>query len=286
MNARAAQTVTALRIRRMIGQARPRRRLPRQVVPRAIERAYAALLRDVVGDVRTILQPLIDALPSLLSEAETAKRFDDAAATRRFNALMERARHQLRAQMSPVRLEQVTERFGRRIADFQRIQFGRQVKAGLGIDLLGSDRKIRALVDGFVRENVALITNIPERLAGQVEQTISRGMTRGLGVRELGKSLEKHFEGEEDRAARIARDQVLTLYGQVNSSRQQELGLTHFVWRTVGDDAVRDEHRERDGETYSWSDPPDGEIPGEPINCRCYAEPVMSDIFDAAKEER
>lgn len=47
-----------------------------------------------------------------------------------------------------------------------------------------------------------------------------------------------------------------------------------YIWRTVGDRKVRDEHAARDGQRFYWSAPPDGEHPSEDYNCRCWAEPL------------
>jgi hypothetical protein len=45
-----------------------------------------------------------------------------------------------------------------------------------------------------------------------------------------------------------------------------------YIWRTVGDGKVRSSHAEREGEVFSWDNPPDGGHPGEAPNCRCWAE--------------
>jgi SPP1 gp7 family putative phage head morphogenesis protein len=53
-----------------------------------------------------------------------------------------------------------------------------------------------------------------------------------------------------------------------------------YIWRTQQDDKVRDLHRELEGKTFNMDDPPVSGTsgfkgnPGEPANCRCYAEPV------------
>ena len=47
-----------------------------------------------------------------------------------------------------------------------------------------------------------------------------------------------------------------------------------YIWRTQGDGKVRPSHAERDGQTFSWDDPPEGGHPGEAQNCRCTAEDV------------
>lgn len=46
----------------------------------------------------------------------------------------------------------------------------------------------------------------------------------------------------------------------------------YYIWRTEGDDLVREEHAQRDGEIFAWDEPPSGGHPGEDYNCRCTAE--------------
>ena len=47
----------------------------------------------------------------------------------------------------------------------------------------------------------------------------------------------------------------------------------YYIWRTEGDDKVRDSHAERDGKIFNWYVPTEGGHPGEDHNCRCWAEP-------------
>jgi uncharacterized protein with gpF-like domain len=56
------------------------------------------------------------------------------------------------------------------------------------------------------------------------------------------------------------------------------------VWRTVGDERVRPSTRIATAKRTRYDDPPDGELPGEPIQCRCSAEPVFDDILDPDPE--
>ena len=81
------------------------------------------------------------------------------------------------------------------------------------------------------------------------------------------------------KAKGIARDQIATLQGQVTQARQTRLGVKRYRWRTVGDARVRTTHRQREGEIFSWDRPPPDGHPGAPINCRCWAEPVMDDVL-------
>ncbi len=52
---------------------------------------------------------------------------------------------------------------------------------------------------------------------------------------------------------------------------------THYTWRTVGDDKVRDAHAALAGQVFSWSSPPPSGHPGTDHNCRCWAEPYFGD---------
>ena len=43
----------------------------------------------------------------------------------------------------------------------------------------------------------------------------------------------------------------------------------YYIWRTKGDNKVRDRHKEREGKVFNWHMPPTGGHPGEDYNCRC-----------------
>ena len=56
----------------------------------------------------------------------------------------------------------------------------------------------------------------------------------------------------------------------------------HQMWRTVGDNRVRETHRELNGQSFRWDEPPECDpghhaLPGGIWNCRCWAEPVIPD---------
>ncbi|CCQ74449.1 phage head morphogenesis protein [Magnetospira sp. QH-2] len=57
-----------------------------------------------------------------------------------------------------------------------------------------------------------------------------------------------------------------------------------YIWRTVGDNKVRSSHADREGQTFSWDDPPEGGHPGEAPNCRCWAEEVEKKDCDKIAE--
>ena len=86
---------------------------------------------------------------------------------------------------------------------------------------------------------------------------------------------EVRYRVSKSKAKLIARDQTGKLYGEINQARQDEAGITSYIWRTSMDERVRDEHAEREGQEFEWCAPPDDGHPGIPIQCRCEAEPVL-----------
>lgn len=55
---------------------------------------------------------------------------------------------------------------------------------------------------------------------------------------------------------------------------------THYIWRTRGDSKVRSSHAKRDGQIFSWDDPPEGGHPGENYGCRCTAVPYLPEASE------
>lgn len=306
MNLRAAQTVAAIKIRRaMVGRSRKRRKLPAQIPPRPIEREYAAAIGRLVDRAVTELEPLYRELPQLLARAQADREHvdavdgkergappwecsrvagaigngstprppstmrRDAGEGKRIRDLVDAARGNLRASLSTDKLEALAGEFAQRTTTYQRIQLSRQLHAAVGVDVLVTDRKLAAVTEGFVAENVALIKTVPDVLFDKIEQATTRAVTEGTLHTDLAKELAEQVGVAKNRAALIARDQVGKIYGQANAARQAELGIDRFVWRTVNDARVRDEHKDLEGKIFSYADGghPEEGLPGEPINC-------------------
>lgn len=64
---------------------------------------------------------------------------------------------------------------------------------------------------------------------------------------------------------------------EINERRQRELGVTHYIWRTLDDPKVRTAHAERDDRLFSWDNRFSDGHPGHGYNCRCFAEPAILD---------
>jgi SPP1 gp7 family putative phage head morphogenesis protein len=84
-------------------------------------------------------------------------------------------------------------------------------------------------------------------------------------------------ESAEVRGALAARDLVGTLVATVTEVRARRMGSDRYVWRSTGDDRVRELHRELNGTVRRWSEPHETEgSPGMAFGCRCVAEALPS----------
>ncbi len=64
-----------------------------------------------------------------------------------------------------------------------------------------------------------------------------------------------------------------TVYA-IDRELKKQNPVERYIWRTVGDERVRDGHAGREGQVFLWNNPPEGGHPGEDYNCRCWAELV------------
>lgn len=132
-------------------------------------------------------------------------------------------------------------------------------------------------------ENVSLIKSISdqyhERVTGAVMRSIQQG---GEGRKTIMEELSK-FDGMTKRRARtIAKDQTSKAMAATNKFRNQALGIRKFRWLHSGGGVdKRESHVKASGNIYEYDNPPklgdNGErvLPGEAVNCRCVAVPVL-----------
>jgi SPP1 gp7 family putative phage head morphogenesis protein len=131
----------------------------------------------------------------------------------------------------------------------------------------------------FVTANAELITSIDRRYLADVRGLVERADMEGWGVAELRSQLAARYGVSLSRAQLIAEDQTGKVHGQVNQIRQTQLGIQRYIWRANRDRLTRPLHAHRNGKEFPWWPPPNEEHgdghPGHPINCRCFADPVL-----------
>jgi SPP1 gp7 family putative phage head morphogenesis protein len=180
----------------------------------------------------------------------------------------------------------VARQTGERIDRFSATQLAGSIKqmTGVEVDLaLKGDAALKEMVAGFARDNARLISDLPDLMADRLGKMVAEAVESGRTQWELADALDDAFDLAEGRASFLARDQTGKLFGQVDRYRQERLGVTQYFWRTMLDPRVRDSHARLEGRLCAWSEPPVNErgehiIPGSDYNCRCWAEPDLSNV--------
>lgn len=282
-NTRAERTARQVAIaREIVGRRRRRRaRLPRQVPPNAIARDYTREVVELVDRALSALDPLRAELPDLLSSARRERERLDAGEGRRLQELIAQVEAVATAAVAPSATRALARQFALRTSTYQRLQLQKQVRAALGADIFAADPNLEPIFDTFAAENAALIRDVPQKVVNEVALLSTRAVASGTLHKDLADQIQERVAIGQRRARLIARDQVGKLYGQLNVQRQRAMGVEHFIWRTSADRRVRPEHVTLEGRRFPTNEGAPGEgLPGEPVLCRCYAEPDFSAILE------
>lgn len=280
--------------------ARTRRPLRRQLQPDAVRLFYFSALRALMAKAHAMvtaeLLPLVHELRP--DDRQDATHGDgwlrlvdplhiDASDEERIRSTVQRLAKQFSRSLTPNKLKPLAEQVAKRTADFQKAQLQGQLQQVLSVAPFIRDEGLAIASAKFTTENVSLIKTVPERYFAQLEQVVVDGVAAGSRAGTIANEIEERYGVAESNALRIANDQVGKFYGELNQTRQEELGITGYVWNSAHDNRVRDEHRQLDGSAQAWDSPPEGGgtdaaepgHPGSGINCRCFASPDVSDLL-------
>ena len=151
----------------------------------------------------------------------------------------------------------------------------------LGVDIAPTAGEQSALAE-WAQGGIDYITKIETTLLDGLDRIVSNAVRGGVRSSELAKQLTRRFGIEKRHAKLIARDQTNKLNGRVTKATQQSAGIEKYKWRSSRDERTRDRHRELDGTIQRWDSPPlyagpydEPAHPGEAIQCRCVAIPVI-----------
>lgn len=286
-----SHVVEHIRARRAVlsatkGRVRTQKRLPHQRQPDNIRLEYFQALRALLKDAQALLRAaLIPQLPDLLASAARERGdadglHEDTAAARRVQTLIEGVSRQWLQKHSSAELSNLAGRYASATSEHNKRELGRQLKAAVGVDVLTAEPHLAPRLSQFAVGNVSLIKTMVAGHFQQVETMSMQALRTGTRAEDLSDDIEARYGVSESRAKLIARDQIGKLNGELNQVRQEALGVSSFIWRTMHDNRVRLEHEMLDGKSFTWDDPPAEEgIPGEAINCRCFAEPDLTELI-------
>lgn len=113
------------------------------------------------------------------------------------------------------------------------------------------------------------------RFADEVQSALLEGLERGQSPQQMAARLRERVSVSKSRALLISRNELGSAMASGSRAAQEDAGVKEFIWRCASDSRVRPEHQARNGKKYRWDNPPNGEIPGSAINCRCVALAVL-----------
>lgn len=260
-------------------------KVPKMIFPRSLEREYARRIFSLVTlMVEQTKKRLLPQLPFLIREFNSNRPKIDGADVRldddfvsRLKKLIQETQLASDEVFAEQRLTSIASGMGGVVSEFNRKEISRVIAKAVGTDPFINEPWLNDQMQLFVADNVGLIKSVETRYFNDIQNVVMQGARAGIRHEEIAQQIEDKTGVAESRAKLIARDQVNKFNGQLNSLRQKSLGLSKYIWRTSQDERVRDSHASREGETFSWSDPPSDGHPGEAIQCRCWAEPVLNE---------
>ena len=143
------------------------------------------------------------------------------------------------------------------------------------------------IVQELRNRQVSLIKSLPLEAAQRVQNLAFEAATvTGKRWEEVTKQIMNSEQVTESRARCIARTEVTRSQAIIQEARARWIGSDTYIWHTLRDRKVREDHKELEGQVFNWDDPPVVSKrqnirahPGCWVNCRCYAEPIMPARF-------
>lgn len=266
-------------------QVRKGRKMPKPPRPPNIKPLQIAYFKELRGLVQTLKQLtkeiLISQIPGILERAGSLRPSKDSVRsdspyTEFIAETMDQLRREYGKRYTEEELKRIAERIAVQVNNVNGRYYDRLIQRIIYVtSSIRYEPWLQQEMIAFTQMNVSLMKSISSRYFEQVEEIVTRGAIRGTLGKDIAAQIKGRFQVTESRALLIARDQVSKFNSDLNQLRQTEAGISKYMWQTAGDERVRSEHEANDGRVFSWNDPPATGHPGEDVNCRCVAVPVL-----------
>jgi len=239
--------------------------------PHRVQRTYEAELRGVLARLERDINEMVK--PAIAEEIRTDSISD----------IMRSIADLVNRTLSG---DAIARRIAAAVANANEQQISKAVAKAIGVNVLIPGSGLSDKMEAWVIENTSLITSMQRDYVQRVQNVVSGGFRRGQSYRDMAKDIQAATGISQRRARLIARDQIGTLNAAVTQQRDEELGIESYIWRNAGDQRVRGnpsglypksryDHWEREGKVFRYDQPPADGNPGEPIQCRCFAEAII-----------
>lgn len=266
-----------------------RKRLQQMRYPRNQEQAYTRYLRSMVRLLRAKVKEHVASIVDSIVEEALDKDLPSGAIRQDagwWDQLIAALRKVERDMLGPEQnVIDSLKTLGQDNNKHNLTEWRRLIRSAYGVNPAEENpERFQNLLEDWALTNARLIRSVPAKVTGQIAEAIQEALLEGKSIKETKDDiydiLDDRIDVSDSRIELIARDQVAKLNGQLTRERQEDAGVERYIWRTVGDERVRDSHVLVDGHEFDWSNPPietDGNHPGEDFQCRCWAEPLLPD---------
>ncbi len=263
-------------------QNRQNKRTGQAVRPsRSVQKKY----RNALYDITRLLGQHTQELISLQAQQN---QFTQQAFLLRLQELIQSSEQQIAGE---------AERIAQQFVDDANIQnknrFENMLKQSLNVSTLisgvgATEANLNLALQSTKLTNVGLIKSIGSEHWSKILIAVNQAAAGTLGE-PLTTRLKKIGGITTRRAKLIARDQTAKATSQMNQARMMDSGIKSYTWRTSEDERVvgnpsglypkgsraHRNHYARNGKEFYWDQPPSDGHPGEPIQCRCIAIPII-----------
>jgi SPP1 gp7 family putative phage head morphogenesis protein len=168
-----------------------------------------------------------------------------------------------------------------RLESVMRGKWVRSVLSATDVDLntILTAADVEDTVAAAVNWNTSLVRDVSDELRRRIANSVFAGFQRRAPATEIAKEIREATGIARARAVRIAGDQTVKLGARLNQARQEQAGITHYVWVHSGKAHPRSWHLARNGRTYPWRGEgavPAGDAPGQPPFCGCTGRGVIT----------
>jgi len=177
-------------------------------------------------------------------------------------------------------------RVGPQVNQYNKAEWTRLIRSQYGVDPTKErPEQFKVLLENWSRNNSLLIKDIPHKTSLQIAEQTRQALIDGTNLKDAKEAvfniMSERTDVSDSRAKLIARDQIAKLNGQLTMERQVDMGVDSYIWRTVGDERVRDTHADNEDQTFTWDNPPaETGHPGDDYQCRCWAEPILPEFLE------
>ena len=254
---------------------------------------YKRLLNNLIKKIqKDLISHLLDDKTNVNDFKETNKSFMVNSTADELKVIFEQIGESLKL-VTPFYSEKVKSIFAK-LNSINRAKLSKALIDRIGIDLskIIKSSPTNDLLTLAIDQNLSLIKSIVDKQLESVKNFVYQQLRSGeFDNTKIRDYLAKNFEITKRRANFIAKDQTHKFTSSLTEIRLKQLDILKYNWRNSQDIRVRGNpsglypnsrynHWSREGKVYSFDKPPPDGNPGQPINCRCYAEPILPIEFD------